>query len=75
MKRLVLWGLCVFGLLTQADAQFSNEVWHDGFLVTTDDDTLKGLIKYDMDANIVQLIINDQKVMTFSSHKQKFSNS
>ncbi len=50
-------------------AQFSNEVWHDGFLVTTEDDTLKGLIKYDMEANIVQLIVNKSKVQTFSSHK------
>ena len=69
MKRLAFWCLCVLGLLTQVEAQFSKEVWHEGILVTTDDDTLKGLIKYDMDANVVQLIINEQKVMTFSSHK------
>lgn len=48
--------------------EFSKEVWHDGFLVTTSEDTIRGLIKYDMEANIVQLIKNNV-VKTFSSHK------
>jgi len=69
MRRLVL--LITLCLVTSLGlrAQFSNEVWHEGFLVTTEDDTLKGLIKYDMESNIVQLIINKSKVQTFSSHK------
>jgi len=69
MKRSVfIITLCLLSSLG-ANAQFSNEVWHEGFLVTTEEDTLKGLIKYDMEANIVQLIINRSKVQTFSSHK------
>lgn len=48
--------------------QFSNEVWHDGFLVTMEDDTVRGLLKYDMEANVVQLIQNNV-VKTYSSHK------
>ncbi len=69
MKRLlILFFFCMISSLA-SHAQFSKEIWHDGFLVTTEDDTLKGLIKYDMEANIVQLIINKSKVRTFSSHK------
>ncbi|WP_421869169.1 hypothetical protein [Marinoscillum sp.] len=48
--------------------EFSSEVWHDGFLVTSDQDTLQGLLKYDMESNIVQVIQN-QIVKTYSSHK------
>lgn len=67
-STIVIFSFCLISSLSGV-AQFSNEVWHDGFLVTTEEDTLKGLIKYDMEANIVQLIVNKSKVRTFSSHK------
>lgn len=69
MKKFVFLVLLNMVSVVALHAQFSNEVWHEGFLVTTEDDTLRGLIKYDMEANIVQLIINKSKVQTFSSHK------
>ena len=37
-------------------------------MVTSDQDTLEGLVKYDMQANVVQVIQN-QVVKTYSSHK------
>lgn len=67
-STIIIFSFCLISSLSGV-AQFSNEVWHDGFLVTTEEDTLKGLIKYDMEANIVQLIVNKSKVRTFSSHK------
>lgn len=59
--------LCFFAF-KGISQEFSSEVWHDGLLVTADQDTLKGLVKYDMEANVVQVIQN-QVVKTFSSHK------
>ncbi|MEM6831342.1 MAG: hypothetical protein AAGA66_04410 [Bacteroidota bacterium] len=48
--------------------QFSSEVFHKGYLVTSEGDTVKGRIKYDMEANIVSMI-HEGKAKTFSSHK------
>lgn len=48
--------------------EFASDVFHEGFLVTTHRDTLRGALKYDMDANIVYLI-DRGKVKTYSSHK------
>lgn len=59
--------LCMFSFRVMGQ-EFSNEVWHEGYLVTSDEDTLSGLIKYDMESNILQVIQN-QVVKTFSSHK------
>ena len=53
--------------------QFSSEVWHDGFLVTSKNDTLRGKIKYDMESNSVQFY-NDQFVRTFSSFQLVYFN-
>ncbi|WP_424963826.1 hypothetical protein [Ekhidna sp.] len=47
---------------------FSSEVFHEGFMVTTDRDTIKGDLKYDLDANILT-VINRGKTKSFSSHK------
>ncbi|MEQ8237643.1 MAG: hypothetical protein RIA69_00450 [Cyclobacteriaceae bacterium] len=66
MKKLIFGVL--FCSVFFAKGQFSNEVYHDGFLVNTDSDTIRGLIKYDLEANIVQLVRNNV-VKTYSSHK------
>lgn len=68
MRKLVLMFLLVTGLVAARAQEFSSEVWHDGYLVSTDQDTVRGLIKYDMEANIVQLI-QGNVVKTYSSHK------
>lgn len=38
-------------------------------MVTVQEDTLRGLIKYDMDTDIVQVIVQEDRVSTFSSKK------
>lgn len=68
MRKLIFIFLLAGGFFTSRAQEFSKELWHDGFLVTTDDDTVRGLLKYDMEANVVQLIQNNV-VKTFSSHK------
>ena len=57
--------IAVLGLSAQ---QFSSEVFHEGFMVTTDKDTIKGDLKYDLDANILT-VINKGRTKSFSSHK------
>ncbi|HCX22416.1 MAG: hypothetical protein CMB80_30370 [Flammeovirgaceae bacterium] len=66
-KSIFVIFLCLFAL-KGIGQEFSNEIWHDGYLVTSDQDTLSGLVKYDMESNIVQ-VIHNQVVKTFSSHK------
>ncbi len=48
--------------------KFSSEVFHQGFLVTAEKDTLQGRLKYDMETNIVSMLAKG-KIRTFSSHK------
>ncbi|MFT5642034.1 MAG: hypothetical protein ACI9A7_002141 [Cyclobacteriaceae bacterium] len=67
IKRL-FFGMLLACSVFFAKGQFSNEVFHDGFLVSTEGDTISGLIKYDLEANIVQLVKNNI-VKTYSSQK------
>lgn len=48
--------------------EFSSEMFHEGFMVTTNRDTLRGALKYDMSSNIVYMI-DQGKIKTYSSHK------
>ena len=48
---------------------FPSRVLHEGYLVTNDMDTVRGLVKYDMETNVVQVYINRDQVKTFSSKK------
>ncbi|MEQ8471840.1 MAG: hypothetical protein RIC35_11670 [Marinoscillum sp.] len=68
MQKTLLSFFIFFSVVAVRAQEFSSQVWHDGFLVTTDSDTLRGLVKYDMESNIVQVIQN-QVVKTYSSHK------
>ncbi len=54
--------------LVSFSQRFSSEVFHEGFLVTTDKDTVTGSLKYDLDANILT-VIDRGKTKSFSSHK------
>ena len=67
MKQLLI--LLFLGItFTLSSQQFSSEVFHDGFIVTSEKDTIKGDLKYDLDANILT-VIHQGKTKSFSSHK------
>lgn len=66
MRYLILAGF-LFGILSAKAQKFSSEVFHEGYLVSSEQDTIRGQIKYDMETNIVQLIRNNV-VKTYSSH-------
>jgi hypothetical protein len=53
--------------------QWAFELWHEGRVVTTDGDTLKGLIKYDIQTDIIQFNYpNSKKVEAFAPRKVLF---
>jgi hypothetical protein len=56
-------------LSLQVSAQnFPSDIWHEGKVVLIDNQELKGLVKYDLETDIVQ--VNDEKtISTFSSKK------
>lgn len=57
--------LTSFGLHAQ---KFSSEEWHRGFVVTSNQDTVRGIVNYSMETNVV-LVSRNKVVQTFSSQK------
>ena len=52
--------------------EWPSELWHDGKIVLVDGDTLKGLIKYDFQQNLVQYIVNNRKAEIYTARKVLF---
>ena len=48
--------------------RFSSEVFHNGYLITNEKDSVKGKLKYDLEANVITLIVGG-KTRSFSSQK------
>ncbi|WP_436515858.1 hypothetical protein [Ekhidna sp. To15] len=67
MRYLFIFLLLV-GTHSLAAQTFSSDVFHEGFLVTSERDTIKGDLKYDLDANILT-VIKEGRTKSFSSHK------
>ena len=67
MRLLFSFLFCLVITLSSAQ-RFSSEIFHEGFLVTTNKDTLQGELKYDLEANVVTMVVGE-KAKTFSSHK------
>jgi len=68
MKQFLIFCICLI-FFTGVNAQrFSSEVFHKGFIVTMQKDTLRGSLKYDMETNAVSIFKNG-KIKSFSSQK------
>jgi hypothetical protein len=67
IKRALLIFLLFTSCFTGWSQEFSSRTFHKGWLVSDDYDTVRGSIKYDMEANAVQIIKSDEKVKTLSS--------
>jgi len=70
MKQIKLGLLLIFiGLSTFSMAQdrnqFPSQIWHKGTLFLTDGSSVNGLVKYDLETNLVQL--QEETVNTFSA--------
>ena len=64
----VIFGIAFLFCTTWSLGQLSSDEWHKGIVVTTDQDTISGEIKYDFPTNMVTLVKNEA-VIAFSSHK------
>lgn len=60
---------CIFLFLAALASaqQFSSEVFHEGFMVTTEKDTIRGELKYDLETNVLTVVYLG-KTKSFSSH-------
>ncbi|HEX6227270.1 MAG TPA: hypothetical protein VFZ52_22795 [Chryseolinea sp.] len=52
--------------------QFPSDLWHEGKIVLLEGDTLKGNVKYDLQQDLVQYGIADQRTTAFSARKVLF---
>src|SRR5689334_22935176 len=72
-RRLVALAL-LFTLihLKVAAQQWPFELWHEGKIVLESGDTLRGLVKYDFQQDLVQYTPDDKKTEAFSARKVLF---
>jgi len=57
----------------QGSAQtWPSELWHQGKIVLMSGDTLRGLIKYDLQQDLVQYTLEDKRTEAFSARKIMF---
>lgn len=70
MKRLV-WILLVVVTLPATAQYFPSQTWHEGELTLLDGDRLRGKIKYNLEADVVQLNVNNT-IQTYSARKLLF---
>jgi hypothetical protein len=57
----------------QVNAQeWPSDLWHEGKLVLVEGDTLRGLIKYDLQQDLVQYNLSDKRTEAFSARKVLF---
>jgi hypothetical protein len=60
---------CLWSVSIQAQ-EFPSQVWHDGKLVTIDGDSLYGILKYDLEGDVVQVKNSSAgTIKTFSARK------
>jgi hypothetical protein len=58
--------------LTASAQQFPSDLWHDGKIVLLEGDTLKGSIKYDLQQDLLQYTVADQRTTAYSARKVLF---
>jgi hypothetical protein len=65
--------VCFTILIGSSSAQnWPSELWHEGKIVLTSGDTLKGMLKYDLKQDLVQYTTSDRSPDAFSSRKVLF---
>jgi hypothetical protein len=63
----------LFLLITEANAQkFPSDLWHEGRIVLLEGDTLKGSVKYDLQQDLVQYGVANERTTAFSARKVLF---
>lgn len=67
-RNILILGALLLGINVVYSQRFSSEVFHEGFMITVEKDTLKGDLRYDLEANVLTIIYQG-KTKSFSSHK------
>ena len=67
MKRWTLLVVVLVSLTTNAQ-NFPSEVWYEGKVVLMNQEVLRGMVKYDLETDIIQLN-NENTIQAFSSKK------
>jgi len=67
---LVLFSYCLFSVPANAQ-EWPSDFWHDGKIILETGDTLKGLVKYDLQQDVLQFKQNDRQTSAeaYSSRK------
>ena len=73
-KQIKILGFCCifFIPLPSFSQNWPFELWHDGKIVLLTGDTLKGLVKYDLQQDMVQYDLPNSKTEAFSARKVLF---
>ncbi|MFM8912720.1 MAG: hypothetical protein ACKOE6_07385, partial [Flammeovirgaceae bacterium] len=70
MNRAFIFFLVCFSTVAKAQ-QFPFEFWHEGKIVLETSDTLRGLVKYDLQNDLLQLKVKNQ-LESFTARKVLF---
>jgi hypothetical protein len=71
MRVLIILLFSLMGITAQAQ-EWAFELWHDGKLVLVSGDTLKGLIKYDLQQDLVQYNNKKGNIQAYTARKVLF---
>lgn len=73
LKKVTLTGLVLLVYsLSFGQQNWPSELWHDGKIVLVDGDTLKGMVKYDFQQNLVQFTENNRQAEIYTARKVLF---
>jgi len=63
--------ICLMPFAIQAQ-KWPFELWHEGKIVLSEGDTLKGFVKYDLQQDLVQYSLDDKRVEAFTAKRILF---
>ena len=73
LKRVGTIALVLISFFSQGqNNNWAFELWHEGKVVLAEGDTLKGMLKYDMQQDLVQYTVNDRNVEVYTARKVLF---
>ncbi|MBL3655578.1 hypothetical protein [Fulvivirga sediminis] len=67
---LIVCFICSFFALQAQD--FPSEIWHEGKIVLLEGDTLRGLVKYNLESDLIQFTGNNKTIKAYTGRKLLF---
>jgi hypothetical protein len=69
MRKLLLLCALVWAGPWLAAQSFPSEIWHDGKIILMEGDTLKGMIKYNLETDLIQVSFPSNTIETYTARK------